>query len=367
MEKRLEVRQAQVAAFASERIEHYADRRRVFAALSEIALSGCGAEEIVPDEFSSGAVSQWQYVDYLRHVGGRRHEKIRGRVELLENYSVFAGAVDDLRAALDKYEDPEQHLAFLGKGSNSRVYAVDVGNTLYAIRIPKPERTDPGVIDGHIAAALLGRWAPHLEQIVAASYEQGVTVAEMVPGVDMGHISIDEIQCVQGRQIEDLIDTLQDTQERGINIDPKPSNVLYDLLEGYGIVDYQAPDDFAFQGVGETVASIASALGRAGLYGKQLDYEKRETYQYVQAVQLANLVVVQRYQAAARERLHSDDYEVAAGKIESILATIRAALQECGDPQAVEARIDRTKKLRESRMSSERRLVIRDGNVQTIG
>lgn len=366
MEKSSEVIQAQVAAFATERIERYDDRRCVFGALTEIALRS-SIEAQAPRDLSDVSVwSKERYVDYLRDVGGQNHEKIRGRAALLYNYLAFESAVTDLKQSLVQYDDPEKYPAFLGKGSNSRVYAADIGNTLYAVRIPKAERVDAGVVDGHMAAALLGRWAPHLEQIVAASYEHGVTVAEIMPGVDMTHISAEEVGRVQDAQIEELIDTLQDSQARGINIDPKPSNLLYDPLEGYGIVDYQTPDDFALQGIGETVGSIASALARAGLFGKNLDYEKYETYQYIQTMQLANLSVVRRYRAAARERLHRDEYEVAANKIESVLATMQASLQECGNPEMIKARIERTKESRESRTSTGRRRVIKNGGVRTI-
>lgn len=367
MEKSQEERQAQLAAFAAERIESYADRRTVFAALSDLALRTVDEAAAMPLEISDTATwTKERYVKYLRDVGGRRYENIGGRKTLLDMYAVFEAAVADLKQGLTQFATPEEHPAFLGKGSSSRVYAADIGNTLYAVRIPRAERVDPGVIDGHVAAALLGRWAPHLEQVVAASYKHGVTVAEIVPGTDMAHISVDDVQRVRDTQIEDLIDTLLDTQERGINIDPKPSNLLYDPLEGYGIVDYQTPGNFGFQGVGETVGCIASALGRAGLFGRELDYAEQETYQYVHRMQLANLSVVRKYQAAARERLSHADYEVAASKIDPVVASMRTSLQECGDPAAVAARIERTWQARQSRTSTERRIVFDNGNVRTI-
>ena len=325
-----EVVQSQLAAFAGERAEGYMERHDLLRAIADTAL----ADSLV-------STYGEQFAQYLREVGGASYESIRGRVELLCNYGRFKGAVDDLKYSIGQFEQPSDHPAFLGEGANSRVFAADIGNTLYAVRMPKRLEHNPSVIDGHLAAGLLSKKCVHLEQLVAASYEEGVTVAELVPGVDLGKITPEELQHVTDEHIDMLVDTLIESQRRRINIDPKPTNILYDPLEGYGVVDYQAPGDFAFQGEGETVGVVAVSLSRAGLYGKEFDYTNPDVYGYMHSVYAANDSVLTRYWTAATDKLCGAERERALGRIEYAVHTTRQLRKESADEACVAARIAR--------------------------
>ena len=328
--KSSEVVQSQIAAFASERVEKYTERHEALRAITDTALAAALRN-------SQGE----QFTQYLRDVGGSSYESVRGRVALLHNYGVFKSVVDDLKYGIGQLDQPDLHPAFLGEGANSRVFAADVGNTLYAVRIPKQTERNPSIIDGHLAAGLLSKKCVHLEQLVAASYEEGVTVAELVPGVDLGKITPYELQQVTDEHIHTLVDTLIESQRRGINIDPKPTNILYDPLEGYGIVDYQAPGDFLFQGEGETIGAMAVSLSRAGLYGRDLDYADLAVYKYLHSVHTANDEVLTRYQAVVANKLCGEERERALERIGFAVHATRRSRIEAADEACIAARIVR--------------------------
>lgn len=358
-----EVIQAQIAAFAAEQVEHYQDSGYIFNNLGSLALGEAGdivrvtesaeyhkAEDgnnrlRIPEGTERTAATVAEYADFLRSVGGSRYEAIQGRAEMLKEYGRFEPAIARLRTELADPATRKDHPNFLGSGSNAMVFSIAEGGKSYAVRVPSGRGISPAVIDSHLAGAVLGKGIPHLEQIVAASYKDGVTVAEVMPGKEVGHLTPDEIKGITDEQLGELVDTLKAVSEHGIEIDPKPSNIFYDPKEGYGIVDYHsskvAGKSSADQGLGAIVGWIAAGIDNAGFYGKPYGSEKAaEDYAQDLELRKANLGVLERYRSVVETKLKGEAQQMALAEIDKRIASSKEAVGNYSNPQWVAERIE---------------------------
>lgn len=360
-----EVIQAQLATFAAERVEHYKDSGHIFDNLGSLALEGAGeitrvtadaeyhkgedgSSVRVPEGTERTVANQAEYTDFLRTVGGSRYEAIQGRADMLKAYSTFQPTITRLRTELADPATRKQHPDFLGNGSNSMVFSVDEAGKKYAVRVPNGKGVSPAAIDSHFAGAVLGKGVPHLEQIVAGSYEDGVTVAEIMPGKELGDLSIEDISKISDEQLGDLVDTLITVRERGIEIDPKPSNLFYDPEAGFGIVDYHsskvAGKSSKDQELGDIVGWMATGFDNAGFYGKP--YKSKltpEEYTHDLDFKKANLEVMRRYRSVVEHKLTGEDQQKALMQIDEKLQSVQEAVDNYSNPQWVAESIARDK------------------------
>ena len=357
-----EVIQAQVATFAAERVEHYQDSGHIFNNLGSLALGEAGditrvtatAEYHkdedgnnnlrVPEGTEMTVATAAEYTDFLRSVGGSRYEAIQGRADMLKEYGNFEPTIATLRAELSDPATRKEHPNFLGNGSNATVFSITEGDKSYAVRVPNGKGISPEAIDSHLAGAVLGKGIPHLEQIVAASYKDGVTVAEVMSGKEVGHLTPDEVRGVTDEQLGELVDTLAAVSEHGIEIDPKPSNIFYDPKEGYGIVDYHsskvAGKSSADQDLGTIVGWMATVIDNTGFYGKPYGTEKTtEDYAHDLDFKKANLDVMRRYRSIVEQKLTGETQQTALVQIDEKLKTAEEAVDNYSNPDWVTERI----------------------------
>jgi hypothetical protein len=357
-----EVIQAQIATFAAERVEHYQDSAHIYNNLGSLALGEAGNVTRVtasaeyhknedgnnnlrlPEGTERTVATAAEYTDFLRSVGGSRYEAIQGRAEMLKEYGRFEPAIATLRTELADPATRKEHPNFLGNGSNATVFSVTEGDKSYAVRVPNGKGISPGAIDSHLAGAVLGKGIPHLEQIVAASYKDGVTVAELMPGREVGHLTVDEIKGITDEQLGELVDTLAAVSEHGIEIDPKPSNIFYDPKEGYGIVDYHsskvAGKTTADQDFGTIVGWMATGIDNAGFYGKQTNYDKAtEDYAHDLEFRKANLDVMKRYRSIVEQKLTGETQQTALKQIDEKLQSAQETVEAYSNPDWVAERI----------------------------
>lgn len=357
-----ELIQAQIATFAAERVENYRDSEHIFNNLGNLALSEAGdvtrvtaSDEYHKDEDGNNSLlipegtertiaTSAEYTDFLRSVGGSRYEAIQGRAEMLKEYGRFEPSIATLRVKLADPATRKQHPNFLGNGSNAMVFSINEGDKTYAVRVPNGKGISPATIDSHLAGAVLGKGIPHLEQIVAASYKDGVTVAEVMPGREVGHLTVDEIRDVTDEQLRELVSTLASVSEHGIEIDPKPSNIFYDPKEGYGIVDYHsskvAGKSSADQDFGTIVGWMATGIDGAGFYGKPYSSDKTtEDYAYDLELKKANLGVMKRYRSVVEQKLTGEAQETALKQVDEKLQTAQEEVDDYSNPDWVAERI----------------------------
>lgn len=368
--KSTEVIQAQVAAYAAERVEHYQDRGHIFNNLGSLAVEGLqdvtrvtdGAEYHqdangetvrVPEGTERAVATVEDYKSFLRSVGGSKYEGIEGRAEILNRYGEFSPTINHLREELADLATRKEHTAYLGNGSNSTVFSIERDGKQYAVRVPNGKAANPGVVDSHIAGAYLGKGVPHLEQIVAASYEDGVTVAEIMPGKEMGDLSVEDIRAITDEQLGELVDTLVAVSERGIEIDPKPSNFFYDREAGFGIVDYHSSKvqkNSKDQELGEIVSWAATPIDNAGFYGKPYKSERTaQDYASDLEYKKASLDVLKRYREVVATKLQGEVRENALKGIDEKVGSLEETVQNYSSPEWVNERLADEEKWRQQR------------------
>ncbi len=321
--------QAQLATFVGERSANLPDGNYIMRNLGTIALDMQGEQRT--------AISKADYADYLQSVGGADYEPIRVRAELLENYERFGIAIDKLQAELE-HTPSNKHHNFLAAGGNANIFFIEAGQKTYVVRRSKGRGSAARLVNDHVGGAVLSRGLPHFEQIIAASYEDGVTIAEKMPGKQIDRLGQEEIHTITDIQLSDLVDTVLTAHEKGILLDQRPSNFFYDTQEGFGVIDFTSIKENhdphrTIEDAPVLVGSMAGILARAGRtvpveatpeqYAESLEYKK------------SNLAVMERYRQVVAGRLQGGNAQVALEGVDRHLREIRTGIAEYSDPDWV--------------------------------
>lgn len=357
--------QAQIASFAAERVQHPHDEEYIFNNIGILAVGGLedvtrvtSGTEYYRDENNKTSKIPYgtertvakrdEYLGFLRSVGGSSYESIGGRAEILKAYADFAPAIMQLKEELADPATRKEHPAHLGSGLNSEVFSIGRDDKKYAVRLPRGKAVDPRTVDSHVSGACLSKGAPHLEQIVAASYESGVTVAELMPGKEMGSVSVADIQAITNDQLADFMDTLVDASNRGLVVDPKPSNFLYDRDAGFGAVDLHPFKE------GHKKQYLSTLLGKhaihviadAGTFSKPSKTRMTaEDYTSELEYRKAQFEVIKRYRAVASEKLQGNTRDTVLEAIDEKI--LIAEKDDYDDPEWVAKRLARDEKRRQ--------------------
>lgn len=221
--------QAKLAVFASTELESL-HRPDVFQNIGAIALRL--AVEVEPD-----GLPGFSHDDF-RHFESQQSPEVRAQVEyrhqLLGQYEPFAEKVEAIKAELH-IKAAQEVEGYLAAGNESDVFSIENEGRKYVVRVSK---TGAEHIDGYVKGTIKGREIPGLEQLTALSYEQGVTIGEMLPGKGIEQYSTAKIAEIPEEHFRTLADTLIAAAQRGISIDGNDGNLLYDPHDGFGIVDY---------------------------------------------------------------------------------------------------------------------------------
>jgi hypothetical protein len=115
--------------------------------------------------------------------------------------------------------------------------------------------------------------------------------------------------------------------ERGIELDPKLSNFLYDTDEGFGAVDYHsskiAGKDSADQKLGDIVGWMATVIAESGDMQLSKPDKTSSDYEKQLDIKKANYEVLQRFSTLANKKLTGDDREVAKDMIDATLSSLK--------------------------------------------
>lgn len=361
-----ELIQAQIAAFASEKIEYNDTKRYIFNNISSLAVSNVAkvtyestSDEplhdknrnytenntaVIPKETERTTATKDSYFQYLRSVGGSHHEAIATRNYLLEQYTHFEPDITRLASELESVKSQKDHPAYLGSGSNTSAFRISHEDKEYAVRISE----DAMDIDERAVITARASGVPHLEQVVAMSYDNCAVVTELMPGTELGYDTpIENMRQVTNKQLSDLVDTIVTATGRGIAIDPKPTNIFYDPQEGFGIIDLSPAN--AKTELGNTAGSIATSLSNTGFYGKHLSKITPEAYERDLAWHKVHLDLVTRYRAAVIDKLSNEALEGALGAIDKQIEYIRDEIKQLSDPDEIAKRIVYERKLAEQK------------------
>lgn len=367
-----ELVQAQIASFAAETVKRHEAKQHIFSSIGSLA-NGDVAEitytsktneylrdengdyirtedglAMIPRGTELTAATKDEYTQYLRSVGGSRHETIATRVNLLEQYAQFELDITRLASELASVENKEDHPAYLGSGSNTAAFRVSHEDKQYAVRIGTGARTGGSMgIDGRAIVTAQAKGVPHLEQVVAMSYADSAIVTELMPGRELGKdIPVHSMQQVTDEQLSDLVDTVINANERGIDIDPKPTNIFYDSKEGFGIIDLNPANSKTE--LGGTVGSMATSLSNTGLFGGS-SVNKIASEAYAQDLEWnkVRLDLVTRYRIAVVDKLDGAALDNALEMIDKNIEYARSEIVQLSNPDEVAVRVARAKEFAE--------------------
>lgn len=317
-----ETLQAQLATFTAEREGYVSNRsHRLFSKVGDMALQKLDKQDGDSPEEDTSASEAAEYRDYLTAVGGSNYEPIKLRSEILDHYETFEPLVDKLKKDLENSSAQKDHPAFLGNGSNAKVYMVSKGAKKYAVRIPNGVKVNPAAVDMKVAGGILAKGVPHAEQVVAASYKDGVTICEVMPGKDMHHQTHEDVDAVTDDQLEGLVETATMLHEREVEIDPKPSNLFYDTKEGYGVIDFHSSKvikNSHDQTLGMAIGFMAPGIMHAGRRFSSAEKSAKEYEQENNFIK-ANYEVLVRYKKMVENKLTGEDLVEAVALIDDQL------------------------------------------------
>ncbi|MDR2431137.1 MAG: hypothetical protein LBD99_02660 [Candidatus Margulisbacteria bacterium] len=177
---------------------------------------------------------------------------------VLNDYAAFLPYVDQLKTEISRIK-PNRHPAFLAAGRTVRVFGLELDSGKYAVRLIYAD-------DGwhHFYSRLCGyslnAGRDGMEQIVAASLEDGVTISRLMPGRLISWLSAKDAACISPGQLAALLNNLIQAYQNGILIDTSPGNLFYDRDAGFGIIDYCSVNGLSYA-LGNLAAAVLAGFG----------------------------------------------------------------------------------------------------------
>lgn len=219
---------------------------------------------------------------------------VEGRQERLAAYPDFAPLVGRLVGELSAMDDPAGHPGFIGSGKTSSVFRVFHNDSPYAVRLPRHDA--PRAVDGYMAGVVRAGRHMHVEDIVAASYEEGVTIARYLPYSEVGSLSSEDIAKISDEQLTDLVQILRVLGDAGVDPDISPKNFLYDTSTGFYIVDLHEagnPENYPEHYTADIIGWMAAVLMRAGICSNGT--EELTDSEQIRGLYRQNLGIMRRY------------------------------------------------------------------------
>lgn len=341
--------QAQVASFAYEYVDVPEDKLNIYRNIGDIAASNLsditrvtepgevavdedGFVHDVPEGVVKTVATQSEYVDYLRNVGGASHEGIRVRRELFDAYSDFQQPISRLREEIDQLEPGEQHPSYLAEGSHSSVYKITKDGTDYTVRLPHYDTEKVAEVEDHVAAAVLGNEVDGLERLVTASYEDAVTVSEFIKGSSLESLPAKAFGEITDSQLDALLTSIETSQQKGVVIDFKPENIMYDPSEGFTVIDFHASNgagiNYETSDLWQMVVNASETLQDAARLAYQDDDSPHESEQSYHA----RYNLLSRYRDRVKEHFdEGEDLSLMLDNLNLKIAEIEVGLEEIQD------------------------------------
>lgn len=229
----------------------------------------------------------------------------------------YTGQMDTIDQQLANGVSPEDIPGYVASGSNNIVYTVE-GQPNLLIKMPRLEvegdtddeepPLEPDFINKeHRDPLIAGSGVRGLEQIRGyippTEGNLGAVVVETMPGKPVEDFNQSEEYWPTKENFLDLFDTFETAEPKGINPDFDRNNIMYDLDQGFGLIDYRLSGNVSRQ---MSAVEMATYVGEAR--GGMFDLS-----------QLGHFPAYgQSYFAALRERYGNDVAQQVRNRIESI-------------------------------------------------
>jgi len=227
--------------------------------------------------------------------------------EIVENYESFREEIEKLRESKD-------NSALIGAGTHSDVYRISRNGKQYAVRAVRQMDRRVEIMHSHIAAGARARGLEGLEQIVAASYEDGMIVSEFVTGNHLQDLTVEQLAAIPDAHFDTLVSARLAAMERGVVFDDHPPNTLYDAERGFTDIDYHLVNNPNKKlDIVEAAKTVVRSLDLTEQHLYEPDSNKRELYNE------RKMYLRERINRYMMERFNNVDYkEIRAAFIHSI-------------------------------------------------
>lgn len=171
-----------------------------------------------------------QYKEYLESFGDEDNSIVEYKISRLNNYEQIREEVQQFLQEIKDQGNPREHPSHIAQGVyNMRTR--DGKDLIVRVR-------DSFNVDSYLNGSAPIEGVPHFEQIIAASYEDGVTVAEKIPGKQVNKLDQEDLSKITDSQISEAIDLLLIAMSKNLGMENKSKNVLYDPEAGFGFIDF---------------------------------------------------------------------------------------------------------------------------------
>jgi len=227
--------------------------------------------------------------------------------ELIENYEPFHEEIEKLR-------ENKGDSVLVGAGTHSDVYRISKNGKEYAVRAVRQMDKRVEIMHSHIAAGARARGLKGLEQIIAASYEEGMIVSEFVAGSHLQELTVEQLAAIPDAHFDALVSARLAAMERGVVFDDHPPNTLYDSDQGFTDIDYHLVTSTNKKvDIVEAAKTVVRSLDLTEQHLYEPDSDKRELYDE------KKMYLRERINHYMIERFNEDDYkEIRAAFIYSI-------------------------------------------------
>ena len=281
-EKPQERLQAQAEVFADKGVKNFSEDQAQILKYSAELSKIKDLNNLPPDlpEELVGLIQKHKdaYVNFLRQERKLETSFIEENIKTYKEK--FQPAVAELKAKMAQgnlKELPE----YLGSGSNGSAFRIEVDGKTYAAKFSR----NITQANFEIKPLIRAKDIPHTSQLVSYSFEDGVVVMELLDGTDVTNFTPEEAPEYTDENIIQLIDTVRELDAKGLVIDPKPSNFMYDLGKGFSVLDYHLKNAGSNYGLPQEIISLKTALSARKferLDYKAPDYEEKAKAQSIE-------------------------------------------------------------------------------------
>jgi predicted Ser/Thr protein kinase len=218
------------------------------------------------------------YVNFLRQERKLETSFIEENIKTYKEK--FQPVIAELKAKMSQgnfKELPE----YLGSGSNGSAFRIEVDGKNYAAKFSRSITQ----ANFEIKPLIRAKNIPHTSQLVSYSFEDGVVIMELLPGSNVANFKPEEDLEYPDEHITQLIDTVRELDAKGLVIDPKPSNFIYDNKQGFSILDYHLKSANSRYRLPQQIIGLKNALTARKferLDYKAPDYEEKSTAQSIE-------------------------------------------------------------------------------------
>ncbi len=248
--------EAQVEHFADKGVKEFSSEQKLLLKHSK-ELSAItdldNLPENLPEELKKLIEdNRSKYIEVLR---SSKKEDIEFRKQNIELYnSKYKPVIDSLKEKISNSHNSKELPEYLGSGSNGSAYVIEVDGKKYAAKFSSSLTQ----ANFETKPLLQARGIENVAQLVSYSFADGVVIMELLHGTDVTKFKPENAPKYSDEHIEKLIQTVIDLYNKGITIDPKASNFMYDEINGFSILDFHLSNGGS--SLGEIVMWLKVAL-----------------------------------------------------------------------------------------------------------